>query len=274
MRDQSPQFRLTAISRFGILDFRAFPEPEQLSADYASAVEFLELGGHLLHEGVIGGPGGLYGRVVRRGHEPGHGHGTAEAAADFAQAGHAAAEAGADHREQFRRRLSVKQVGERQKHRLAAVVAVQKIVAGPFSPCFGGKVRGQLYLEIHSGSKVDDFRPDCKSGRTERLPSACRIAANQAERLPNGDLMANQAERLSDRISGGTLRKACLFEAAASDEAAEQGSGRNLLVRYGDEIVQEVHQAMGFAVLRTVLGHGREYALCMIAQHREFHQVG
>ena len=105
---------------------------------------------------------------------------------------------------------------------VAAVVTVQEIVAGPFSPCFGGKVRGQLYLEIHSGSKVDDFRPDCKSGRTERLPSDCRIAANQAERLPNGDLMANQAERLSDCKSGGTLRKACLFEAAASDEAPEQ----------------------------------------------------
>ena len=65
-----------------------------------------------------------------------------------------------------------------------------------------------------------------------------------------------------------------VLEAAASDELAEEGGWRYLLVGHGGEIVDEAQQTVGLAVLRAVLGHAGQHGLGMEAQHGKLDEQG
>ena len=65
-----------------------------------------------------------------------------------------------------------------------------------------------------------------------------------------------------------------ILEAGASEELAHDGGGRDFLVADGYEVVDELQEAVGFAVLRTVARHGGKDYLGMCAQDSELYVEG
>ena len=65
-----------------------------------------------------------------------------------------------------------------------------------------------------------------------------------------------------------------VLEAAAADELAHDGGWWNLLVADGQEVMDELQQAVGFCVFRTVLGYAGEYQFGVDAQHGELDVQG
>ena len=63
------------------------------------------------------------------------------------------------------------------------------------------------------------------------------------------------------------------LKAAASDEAAEQGSGRHILVRYRSEIAEEFLQSVRLAVLGTVFRNSHQDTFRMCPQYGEFNEI-
>ena len=65
-----------------------------------------------------------------------------------------------------------------------------------------------------------------------------------------------------------------VLEAAAADKLAHDAGGRYLLVADGEEVVDELQQPVGLAVLRTVLGNRCQDDLGMGPQHGELDVEG
>ena len=64
-----------------------------------------------------------------------------------------------------------------------------------------------------------------------------------------------------------------MSKSTLSDEIPHQRRLRYLLVRHRNEVMQEFHEPVRLAVLRTILRHRRQNPLGMASQHRELHQI-
>ena len=58
-----------------------------------------------------------------------------------------------------------------------------------------------------------------------------------------------------------------VLETAAAQELPEQGCRWNFLVLYRCEVLDELHEPVGFGVFGTIARHAGKYGLCMATQY-------
>ena len=70
------------------------------------------------------------------------------------------------------------------------------------------------------------------------------------------------------------ISRRLVFERRATHEFTHNTGGWYLFVAHRQEKVDELHQAVSFGILRTVLGNRSQDNLCMDAQHGKLNVEG
>ena len=71
-----------------------------------------------------------------------------------------------------------------------------------------------------------------------------------------------------------SLRQGLIFEGRTTQELTQQGCWRDLCLRNRFDIFQELQQAVGFGMFRTVLRHLLQQGFCLTLDNSQFEKHG